>query len=504
MARKFIAYEVDAPYLLPPDLNDWLPDDHLARFIKEVVQRLDLEPFYRSYDSVMGRGRPPHHPAMMLSLLLYGYSTGVYSSRKIERATYESVAFRFLAANQHPDHDCIAAFRRRHLDDIKGVFASILLFCRESGLVKLGHIAIDGTRLKANASRKKTMNEKQLAKFIRKQEKKIASLLEKAEDADQEEASDDHRVELAREERKLDKLQQAQTRLVDLKRKEEARIKEHEEKRAEMEAVAKAAKKSEQAERRAAGAFLQKTRKEKNLTQKQLAEKSGLGRCRISCLEIGRYAPTEDEFRALKAALETELQPYPERTRRPYFGRALKPKSPRENLTDPDSKVMTRPTGGSIQAYNPQIAVDAKCQIIVALGLSNSPSDRNNLLPMVSAVQKNLGRLPENISADAGYCSISNLSAPILDGVNVLVPPEKRQKVYKNPNPTIQAMREKLADDAQRTIYNQRSQTVEAPFGHIKVQRNFKQFLLRGWNNVFGEWNLVCLAHNLLKLHKYG
>ena len=510
MSRKFIDYPIDAPYLLPPDLDDWLPEDHLARFIKELVQKLDLESFYQFYDSKDGRGRPPYHPAMMLSLLLYGYSTGVFSSRKIERATYENLAFRFLSANLHPDHTSIASFRTNHLEALKDVFVQVVLICQDMGLVKLGHVSIDGTKIRASASKRKSLRPSKLRKLIKKQRKKMAELLEKAKQADEDDATDDHRLEdeVKRAKRRLEKLESAHARVSDLIREaqeaEEDRNELKSERKSEMEAERQRAKD----QRQAAGAILKQARLSRGLSQKQLATLCGLDFRRLSELEMGKRQPQPDEVLALEKQLEMKMpvfSPMPPRRCLGELGRKPRKKEIRENLTDPDSRLMKpRRNAEYVQAYNPQAAVDANCQIILAAEMSNSANDKKNLIPILTKVKAVFGRLPDTASADTGYSSARNYNAAELDGVNLLIPPERRRKNHKNSNPTLERMRAKLEEPENKHLFRQRSQIVEPPFARIKHLLGFDQFMLRGTAKVSGEWKLLATVHNILKLVAYG
>ena len=500
MPKRFRDYDLDTPYLLPPSLDDWVPEDHLARFMREVVGSLDLSKFYRRYPP--GRGQPPYHPAMMLSLLLYAYSTGVFSSRKIERATYENVAFRFLAANQHPDHDSVATFRRTHLEDLNEVFMQVLNLCREMGLVSLGLIAIDGTKIKANASKRKTLEQKELEQLVAEQQAKVADLLTAAEEADKSDEPERHRLsgELAKQERRLEVLESAKRRL-------DQRLTEmqsaHSEARAKQADEAQAVCDSILQERKAAGKSLEDARRSRGLSHSEVSRATGIGRGRLYAFESGTRQPSEIERERLQALLDCELVVCPRR----HLPRVLDPGLPlktpplRENTTDGDSRLIKPRAGATAeQLYNPQSAVDSACQIITAYGVSNSASDKHNLLPLLEAVKKNLGTLPENVAADSGYCSLENLLHPLTNEVNLLIPPTKQQ--FKDPY--FVKMKEKLEDPTQRELYQKRASTIEPVFGNIKQNRGFRQFTLRGHAKVLGEWCLLCITHNLGKLFRFS
>lgn len=452
MSKTFRPYDVQQQLLFPPSLQDWLPEDHLARFVSDVVEdALDLSGIYAVYDEADPRGRPPYHPAMLVKLLVYGYCTGVRSSRKIERATYDDVAFRFLSANQHPDHDSIAAFRKRHLTHLAGLFKQVLLLCEKAGLVKLGHVAIDGTKVKANASKHKAMSYDRMLETERRLEEEIRRLLEEAAQSDEEEdrrfgkgkRGDELPPELARRESRLAKIREAKAAL-------------------EQEAKEKAAKEAE---------IAQQKRVERERRIKEKGKK---------------YAGHEPKM------------PDPEQAK-------PEPKAQR-NFTDPDSRIMVDgATKGFVQAYNAQAAVDGEHQIVVASMVSQQSPDNGHLLPMLERVQQTLGT-PSVVSADSGYYSQANVRA-VEAAVNLLVPPNQREgkepKKSGSGTPagqTAEAMRNKLQSDDGRALYRLRKAIVEPVFGQMKEGRGFRRFSFRGLAHVTAEWDFMCLTHNLLKL----
>lgn len=456
MAKGYLPYNIDQRLLLPPDLRSWLPEGHLALFMLDVVAELDLSRVYAVYEAKDVRGRAGYHPAMMVALVLYGYSTGRPSSRRIERATYEDVAFRVIAGDQHPDHDSIAAFRKEHLGAIADLFMQVLRLCQKAGLVKLGHIAIDGTKVKANASKHKAMSYERMGPTQERLEQEVRALLERAERVDAEEdvehgkgqRGDELPDELSRRQSRLQKIREAKAAL---------------EKEAKDKAVAQAA----QAEVKRAELEQQAAQKGKKVT--------------------GPKPETVDPEQAT-----------PE------------PKSQR-NFTDPQSRVMPDGAnkGAFVQAYNAQIAVDAEAQIIVAADVTQNPNDRRELVPMAEAILRNLGALAVTTSADAGYFSAHNLEHPALAQTNLLVRPD-RQKHGGTPAPgsphpsasLADRMRSKLASVAGRALYKMRKAIVEPVFGQIKGARQLRQFLLRGLDGAKGEWALITLTHNLLKLFR--
>ena len=460
MGKSFLPDDVNQSLLFPPSLHDWLPEGHLARFLVDVVSALDLSAIYASYDEKDGRGQSAYAPAMMVRILLYGYATGVYSSRKLEAKTYDEVAFRYLSADAHPDHDTIAEFRKRHLEALAGLFTQALLLCEKAGLVKLGHVAIDGTKIKANASKHKAMSYARMSETEQRLKQEIEALLEQAEDVDAAEDAqygkgkrgDELPEELARRESRLKKIAQAKAEL-----EQEARQKAERE-RAEVEA--KLAERHEQEEQ---------TGKKKR----------------------GREPKVPDPKQAQPEA------------------RAQR------NFTDPDSRIMPDGAnkGSFVQGYNAQAVVDSRAQIIVAAEVTQETTDNRQLLPMLGQVEQNMGRKPDAASADAGYWSKANVTDESLVGIDLHIATgrDKHEETFETATepPSDQAtvkeaMRQKLHTEAGRSIYKMRKAIVEPVFGHIKERRGFRRFNLRGLDNVRSEWKLVCLTSNLLKLFGAG
>ena len=457
MGKTFRPYELDQRLLLPPDMREWLPEGHLVLFVSDVVDALDLSAIFAVYEGEE-RGQPPYHPAMMVKLLVYAYCTGKPSSRKIERATYEDVAYRVLAADQHPDHDSIAAFRQRHLPALAGLFAQGLRLCQEAGLVKLGHVALDGTKIKANASKHKAMSYERMCAAEQQLEQEVAALLARAQAVDTEEDAqygagrrgDELPAELARRESRLAKIREAKAAL-----EQEARAR----------AAQAAAARGKLAERERAEAATGQTR--------------------------GGRSPT--------VADPAQARPVPTAQR---------------NFTDPESRIMKDgATKGFEQAYNAQAAVDAHAQIIVAVGVTQEATDKHQRVPLVMQVEANCGALPAQLSADAGYFSAANVTAPGLAGVDLYVPPDRQKHgappagVSPPPSPDAsvsEQMRHKLTTPEGREIYGRRKTVVEPVFGQTKEGRGFRRFSFRGLRKVTAEWALICLTHNLLKLFRAG
>jgi hypothetical protein len=390
---------------------------------------------------------------MMVKLLIYGYCVGKMSSRKIEAATYDDVGFRVLACNQQPDHDSLAEFRKRHLEEIGRLFVQVVEMCQRAGLVKLGHVAIDGTKIKANASKRKSLTYKELTKGEQELEAKIKELLGEAQRIDDEE----------------DKLYGKGNRgdqLPEEMRKRETRLAKIKELKAELEREAK-----EGAEKHKAEAEERREAKKKG----ERVDKS-----------YRRPKWTKDEA--------GEIVP--------------KPKTQR-NLTDPDSRIMKNINTGSFeQAYNAQIVVDREAQIIVAARVVQQTNDQEQLVPGLKEVQQNIGRMPEQASADKGYFSAASVSNEILKGIDLYVPPNERnsesESVKELPEDASvrQQMRYKLNTPEGREIYKKRNSTVEPVFAHIKHVRRYRQFALRGLSKVEGEWKLICLTNNVMKLFR--
>ena len=451
--QTFQAYWPDQPYLLPPNPREWLDEDDLVFFVMDVVQQLDLQPIYRKYDGSQG-GRPPYNPTMMTSLLFYAYSVGVFSSRKIEQATYYQVPFRVLTADQHPDHDTIADFRKRHLPELAGLFVEVLLLCQRAGLVKLGHVSLDGTKVRANASKHKAMSYGRMEKKAKELDSEVKRLLEEAERVDREE--DDHYGKGRRGDELPQELRFRQSRLKKIK----AAMAELEE-----EAKAEAAKK----------------RKEQGEKEAE-AQKKGQKR-------RGRKPKEPSEKPDSKA---------------------------QRNFTDPDSRIMKDGASKAFeQTYNCQALVDKKAQVICAAAVSQDPNDKQQVVPVVQKMKANLGgSLPKKLSGDSGYYSEGNSDYLVGEGIDPYLATGRQKHGQAPPSPPrgrIPAdlspqdrMARKLRTKKGQAVYKWRKQIVEPVFGQIKDVRGFRRFLLRGLENVQAEWDLVCLTHNLLKLYRSG
>jgi transposase len=431
MGKSYRPYYPDAELLLPPSLRDWLPENHLAYFVSDVVDNLDLT----AIDAVYGnekRGQPPYNPQMMTKVLVYGYCVGVFSSRRIERRLGEDIAFRVLAAGNAPNFRTISDFRKIHLKTLEGLFEQVLKIALETGAMKIGRVALDGTKVKANASKHKAMSYDRMQEKEKQLRAEVKQLLEQAEAADAEEDSrygkdlrgDELPSELQRRQTRLNKIREA-------KRALEARARD------------KAA---------AEGADAEQARPK-----------------------------NKDQY----------------------------------NFTDPESRIMMGPDG-FVQAYNAQAAVEPGRQLIVGQAVTAAANDKEQLLPMIETVERQSGQRPEQVLADSGYCSEKNLQQldsdedPERRVVGYIATERQKHGEYKEPcrrgplpkgASRVDRMRRKLKTKAGKAVYAARKAIVEPVFGQIKQARGFRQFLLRGIDKVRGEWALVCLTHNILKLH---
>ena len=434
-------------YLMPPSVDEWLPQRHLARFVVEVAEGLDLRAMSKAY---RGSGSASYHPAPLLSMLIYGYATGVFSSRKLERATYDSVAFRFIAANDHPDHDTIATFRRRFLKEIEGQFVEVLKLAREMGVLKMGTVALDGTKIHANASRHSALSYEHAGKIEAQLKAEVAELLAKAEAADQADVADGMSIpeELARREARLEQLAVARAKI-------EARAKERLA-RDEAEYAAKLA------------------------AREAKAEATG-GKPRGKPPEPPGEGP-----------LPTD----------------------QINLTDEESRIMPVAGGGFEQCYNGQAVVAAGSLLVVAAEVVQAANDKQQLQPMLNKLAVLSGALGkvETLLADNGYFSAANVTACAAAGIDPLIAmgrqphyPSLAERFEDTPpppeNPTpVEAMAYRLKTPDGRTLYALRKQVPEPVFGIIKSVLGFRQFLLRGLDRVQGEWSLVTMAWNMKRL----
>jgi transposase len=435
MTKRFRPWDPKQKWLLPPEITEFIPEGHPAHFVRDlVVEELDLTAILDTY--VEDKGYPPFHPAMMVALLLYAYTQGVFSSRKIAKACIERMDFAAVTGFQKPDFRTISLFRKRHLTALGALFQQVLVLCRQAGLVALGHVALDGTKVKANASKHKAMSYDRMVKAENEFAEVVKGWLDQAEITD---LGEDFRFRnrqggelpawVVNKAERMKKIREAKAAL-------------------EQEAAAKA-------------------KEEENKPKKKAKKK-------------------DDD--------EEPPPPTPE------------PKAQR-NFTDPESRIMPTKNGFE-QCYNAQAGVDAKAQVIVACEVVNTSADCPQLLAMVDQVRSNLGRKPAVCSADAGYCSELNLAGMAARHIRTYIATGRQKHgseaathaKYGQPGSLIASMRDKLKRGGWRSPYRLRKQVVEPVFGQIKQAMGFRQFLLRGLAKVRAEWQLVCTAHNLLKL----
>ena len=448
MKGRFVEVDRDTLYLLPPSVQEWLPEKHLARFVVEIVEQIDLQPLRASYT---GNGSQPYNPEMLVALLFYGYATGVFSSRKLERSTYDSVAFRYIAANTHPDHDTIASFRKRFLPELTRIFVEILGIAHEMKILTLGKVSIDGTKIKANASKHKALSYGHACKVQAQLEAEVAELLKKAESVDKADIPDgmDIPAELSIRQKRVDAIKQAKIEI----------------------------------ERRAS----QRKAEEQKKHDKKLEQRSRKER------ETGRKA----------------------RGKKPQPPKDGPTQKDQVNLNDLESRIMPVSGGGFEQAYNAQAGVDTETMLVVTAHVTQAPNDKRELEPALTTLKhlpQRLGTVSD-IIADSGYFSTENVRLCDENNVSsyIAVDREKHHPqlmesfqapppLSVNANP-VETMRHRLKTKSGKAVYAIRKSTIEPVFGIIKSVMGFRQFTLRGLESVKGEWNLVCIAYNLKKLY---
>jgi transposase len=443
---RFIQYDRNQQYLLPPSVDEWLPEGHLARFVVEVIDQLDLSKLTRRYS---GKGSAAYHPSMILALLVYGYASGTFSSRKIERATYDSVAFRFIAANHHPDHDTLAHFRKTFLVELEDLFVQVLALAQAMKLVKLGQISLDGTKIKANASKHKALSYGHIEKLEAQLRDEVRALLKKAAEIDQEELADgiDLPAEITRREDRLKALAEAKTKITErVKERDEQAQKDYQEKLARREALREAGKKPRGKDPTAPETG-PKAKDQINLTD-----------------EESRIMPSANGF----------VQGY------------------------------------NAQAA---VDVDSMLVVATTLTQhTNDKQQVEPMLNELKALQDNFGK-PETLLADNGYFSNNNIQACVKQKITPLIAlgreahhlPLEQRLMPDAPEPEtadpLIKMAWELKTQSGRALYGKRKSTVEPVFGIIKQVLGFRQFSLRGLDAVTGEWKLVTMAFNLKRMH---
>ena len=427
MAKTYRPYVPEQDLLLPPSLRDWLPEDHLAYFVSDLIDQLDLSAITSVYEDEE-RGYPPYHPVMLTKVLVYAYCVGVFSSRRIQRRLLEDIPFRVLAVGNEPDFRTIADFRKMHLAALRGFFEQVLRLARELGAPRVGRVALDGSKVKANASKHKAMSYGRLREKqqqLRDEVKEVLAQAEATDAAEDAEYGGDRRgdelpAELQRRESRLKRIREA----------------------------------------------------------KQVLE-----------------ARAKDEA-AAAGQPSNSAKPDP---------------NAQYNFTDPESRIMKGPDG-FVQAYNVQVAVDEVLQLIVGQAVTQETNDKRQLMPMITVIERQSGDTPTQLLADAGYCSDVNLAAIAATTIDAYISTRK-QKHGERPGPCprgplprtatiIDRMSRKLHAKAGAAVYAARKGIVEPVIGQIKHARGFRQFLLRGFEQVQGEWSLVCTTHNILKLYR--
>ncbi|MBM5823519.1 MAG: IS1182 family transposase [Cyanobacteria bacterium K_Offshore_surface_m2_011] len=499
--KTFRPWQPEQTTLLPPSPREWLSEDHQVYFLLDLGDELDLSEILIPAQAKDPRGEKGFDPRMMTMLLLYAYCVGIVSSRRIERACYEDLAFRVLTGNQQPDHSRISEFRRRNLDALKGLFVQILRLCQKAGMVSLGHVALDGTKVQANASKHKAMSHERMLRAEKELQKESNALIRKAEILD------------AQEDRRYGKGNLG-SELPDELRHKQGRLAKIRQARKEMEvetAAAAARQRQEEAEKARARAAAARGSDAPATEQAELNKKAEAAAAKakaarqkaIEAAEIAGMEPPDLEPLAADAMPRRGLA-------RKADGTPIN--KTQRNFTDPDSHLMQ--SGGTfLQGYNCQLAVDGDHQVIVAIGVSNQPPDVEHLEPMLERIASNAGALPDVMTLDAGYWSEGNANLCADQGIDAYIatgrlphgqpPPPKRGPMPKDADAKTRMAR-KLRSKKGSAIYAQRKAIVEPVNGQIKEARGLRRFLLRGLEKVNSEWHLIAATHNLLKLFRFS
>jgi len=486
--KQFRDWTPDQPFLLPPALQEWLPEDHPVYMMLDILEELDVSAIEEKYRRKDSRGTRPYAPKMMVGLLLYGYSVGIRSSRKLEKATYEDIPFRVLTAGNHPDHSRISEFRRKHLDELEDLFLQVFQICQRMGLVELGNVALDGTKVQANASKHKAMSYERMLEEEERLKEEIEQMLEEAEATDtkederfgRENRGDELPEELGRRRDRLEKIQEAKADL-----EKEAKQGRAEEVQAKADRAKKRAETHESKKERSRSETLAEKWDEE---AEQLREE-----CRqLSGAEVPE-AETPEKMPKHRPRTETDGTP--------------KPKAQR-NFTDPESRIMEK-GGKFLQGYNCQLLVDEANQIIVAQGVTNNAADNGNFGPMVKKGTENAGGSPEAVLADSGYWSKEAPDEAEACETEAYIATGRQPHGKKTPTRSgapdeettaQEQMSHKLRTREGLARYALRKSIVEPVNGQIKEIGRFRRFSLRGYRKVRREWALVCTGHNLKKL----
>src|SRR6266446_4289006 len=430
MPKGYRTYLPEQELLLPPSLREWLPEDHLVYFVSEVIDQLDLSAIHAVYEKEK-RGQPPYDPRLMTKLLVYGYCTGVFSSRRIQKRLREDIPFKVLAAGNEPDFRTISDFRKIHIETLQGLFEQVLAMALECGAIHLGRVSLDGTKLKANASKHKAMSYGRMTEKQQQLQAEVKQLLDQAAAADE---TEDRQYGGQRGDELPEELQRRETRL--------AKIKEA-----------------------------------KKVIEQRARDKAAV------------------EGRSAAEAKPEDKDQY--------------------NFSDPESRIM-KGADGIVQGYNAQAAAEPTLLLIVGQSVTEAANDKQQLVPMVELIEQQSGQRPEAILADNGYCSEQNLEHLESTGqphrrIEGFIATgkqkhgEHRLPAQRGPLPQdatkVDRMKRKLQTKMGRAVYAARKCVVEPVFGQIKQARGFRQFLLRGKEKVKGEWALLCLTHNVLRLY---
>jgi transposase len=502
MPQNFLDCDREQAFLMPPSLRDWLPSDHLAWFVIETVGKLDLDAFYAAYRAD-GHGRAAYDPAVMVCLLTFAYCTKEYSSRGIERHCRQDIAYRVITANEVPDHATVARFVRRHQGPLAGLFTSVLELCGKAGLVSSGVVAIDGTKLPANASRFVNVDYERIARELIEQ----AIATDRAEDREHGERRGDELPEA---------LSTHEGRRAWLERELAGERNAGDEPEPEQEPGQGHEFDAEQIVARVQGRDGWLLEGKRQLDRDRWTEAGSIPRSRAERLrQAGRRL--EDDLEAKRRG-NTAYEHY-RATARDRFGRRLSrppkpyqlPEAPdgKVNLTDPDSHLM-KGNRVFVQGYNAQ-AVVTENQIVLAAEITTEATDFSQLAPMIDATKRELERAglpdtPEVAVADAGYWNERHMDDLAVQGIAVLIPPDSGKRKDERPGWTggrFSWMRRLLETDAGNELYRKRGQTIEPVFGHTKHNRQFTQFHRRGRAGVRTEWRLLMMTHNLTKLYNH-
>ena len=528
LKRTYRRYDPEQTRLMPTDLRKWLPDDHLSLFIDDLVNGLDLSAFYAYYER-SDRGSPPYDPRMMVKILIYAYSNGINSSRKIQKEMVEDIGFRYLGANNFPDFRTICLFRSIHMEPIMDLFGQVLLLCENANMVKMGVVALDGTKVKANASLDRNRTKRKLSEDRERMEAMVRELLEKADRADETEDliygdydgySLPEGFRTGREQ--LDRIKEAERQIEERELEEESKERKKRErylegwKNKEREAVAEGRK------------LPGRRPKELTLENPEGTEEKDGGERETSTEDGGKE---EGENETGETGTENGEKNEKEK-------KGERKKEVRRNTTDPDSRIM-KTGNGYVQGYNCQAMADCESKVIVYSDVTDDENDLHQLRPMLEGIIRTTGRAPDRLTADAGYFYEDEVEAvmglkkeedvneigtggndgdvgtpdpvkEMMKGTKLYIATRNRWK-EKGPPPkgripkdhtTTQRMERKLRTKEGKEIYGERAPTIEPVFGNIKYAIGFKGFVLRRKEKVRFEWVMACMGHNIKKLEK--